>query len=126
MRPSMPPTRSRATSAANAAARWDAERVPTAYSRTRHWNTPRSINGWGRGLVPVTARSPRPLPPTGPRASDPGRTARPFADSDSGVGRTLAVVGVYRFLATGEDTNGKYAVCETLVGPGGGPAPHVH
>ena len=42
-------------------------------------------------------------------------------------GRTIAVVGdVYRFLATGEDTNGKYAVWEALVPPGGGPPPHVH
>ena len=42
-------------------------------------------------------------------------------------GRTIAVVGdVYRFLATGEDTNGKYALFEALVPPGGGPPPHVH
>ena len=42
-------------------------------------------------------------------------------------GRTIAVVGdVYRFLATGQDTNGKYALFEALVGPGGGPPPHVH
>ena len=42
-------------------------------------------------------------------------------------GRTIAVVGdVYRFLATGEDTNGKYAIWEALVPPGGGPPPHVH
>jgi mannose-6-phosphate isomerase-like protein (cupin superfamily) len=42
-------------------------------------------------------------------------------------GRTIAVVGdVYRFLATGDDTNGKYALFEALVGPGGGPPPHVH
>lgn len=42
-------------------------------------------------------------------------------------GRTIAVVGdVYRFLATGEDTNGKYAVWEAIVPPGGGPPPHVH
>ena len=42
-------------------------------------------------------------------------------------GRTIAVVGdVYRFLATGEDTNGKYALIEALVPPGGGPPPHVH
>jgi len=42
-------------------------------------------------------------------------------------GRTIAVVGdVYRFLATGDDTNGKYAVLEALVPPGGGPPPHVH
>ncbi len=42
-------------------------------------------------------------------------------------GRTVAVVGdVYRFLATGEDTGGEYALFEALVGPGGGPPPHVH
>ncbi len=45
----------------------------------------------------------------------------------TGKGRTVAVVGdVYRFLATGEDTNGKYALWEALVPPGGGPPPHVH
>ena len=44
-----------------------------------------------------------------------------------GEGRVVAVVGdVYRFLATGEDTNGKYALWEALVPPGGGPPPHVH
>src|SRR5215204_4209950 len=41
-------------------------------------------------------------------------------------GRTISVVGdVYRFLATGEDTNGRYALWEALVPPGGGPPPHV-
>ena len=44
-----------------------------------------------------------------------------------GEGRTIAVVGdVYRFLATGEDTDGRYALWEALVPPGGGPSPHVH
>jgi len=42
-------------------------------------------------------------------------------------GRTIAVVGdVYRFLATGDETNGKYAIWEAIVPPGGGPPPHVH
>src|ERR1700704_3554009 len=42
-------------------------------------------------------------------------------------GRTIAVVGdVYRFLATGEETSGKYALWEAIVSPGGGPPPHVH
>lgn len=42
-------------------------------------------------------------------------------------GRTIAVVGdVYRFLATGEDTDGKYAMWEAIVPPGGGPPPHIH
>ena len=44
-----------------------------------------------------------------------------------GAGRTVAVVGdVYRFLATGEDTSGKYALFEAFVNPGGGPPLHVH
>ena len=42
-------------------------------------------------------------------------------------GRTVAVVGdVYRFLATVDDTGGKYAMWEAIVPPGGGPPPHVH
>jgi quercetin dioxygenase-like cupin family protein len=44
-----------------------------------------------------------------------------------GQGRTIAIVGdVYRFLATGQDTNGKYALWEAIVGPGSGPPAHVH
>jgi quercetin dioxygenase-like cupin family protein len=44
-----------------------------------------------------------------------------------GAGRTVAVVGdVYCFLATGEDTGGKYALWEAVVPPGGGPPPHAH
>jgi quercetin dioxygenase-like cupin family protein len=44
-----------------------------------------------------------------------------------GAGRTVAVVGdVYRFLATGEDTGGQYALWEAVVPPGGGPPPHAH
>jgi quercetin dioxygenase-like cupin family protein len=44
-----------------------------------------------------------------------------------GEGRTIGVVGdVYRFLAVGDETNGKYALWEALVPPGGGPPPHVH
>jgi quercetin dioxygenase-like cupin family protein len=42
-------------------------------------------------------------------------------------GRTIAVVGdVYRFLATGDETGGKYAMWEAIVPPGGGPPPHIH
>src|SRR5215813_10418085 len=44
-----------------------------------------------------------------------------------GESRAIAVVGdVYRFLATGEDTDGKYALFEGIISPGGGPPPHVH
>ena len=42
-------------------------------------------------------------------------------------GRVVAVVGDrYRFLATGADTNGTYALWEAIVPPGGGPPPHIH
>ena len=42
-------------------------------------------------------------------------------------GRTIAVVGdVYHFLVTGKETNGKYAMWEAIVPPGGGPPPHIH
>ena len=42
-------------------------------------------------------------------------------------GQTIAVVGdVYRFLATGDETGGRYALWDALVPPGGGPPPHVH
>ncbi len=45
----------------------------------------------------------------------------------AGTGRTVAVVGdVYRFLVTGDDTEGKYAMWEAIVPPGGGPPPHTH
>ena len=44
-----------------------------------------------------------------------------------GTGRTIAVVGdIYRFLAVGENTDGRYALWEAIVPPGGGPPPHVH
>ena len=44
-----------------------------------------------------------------------------------GVGRTIGVVGdIYRFLATGEQTAGKYAMWEAVVPPGGGPPSHRH
>ena len=52
---------------------------------------------------------------------------RPATLRRTAEGRTIGVVGdVYRFLATGEDTNGKYAMWEAIVPPGGGPPPHVH
>jgi mannose-6-phosphate isomerase-like protein (cupin superfamily) len=51
----------------------------------------------------------------------------PAVIRNAGEGRTVAVVGdVYRFLATGADTNGRYALWEAIVPPGGGPPLHVH
>jgi quercetin dioxygenase-like cupin family protein len=50
-----------------------------------------------------------------------------FHVNKPGEGRRVAVVGdVYRFLATGEDTGGRYALWEAFVSPGGGPPSHVH
>lgn len=44
-----------------------------------------------------------------------------------GEGAAFSAVGdVYRFLATGEQTGGAYALCEARVLPGGGPPPHIH
>ena len=44
-----------------------------------------------------------------------------------GQGRSVWVVGdLYTFLATGDDTNGAYALIHALVPPGGGPPPHIH
>jgi quercetin dioxygenase-like cupin family protein len=44
-----------------------------------------------------------------------------------GEGRTISLVGdLYRVLATGAETDGKYATFEALVPPGGGPPPHIH
>ena len=43
------------------------------------------------------------------------------------AGRVIGVVGdTYRFLATGAETDGKYAIWEAIVPPGGGPPPHTH
>ena len=54
-------------------------------------------------------------------------TVPPAIVKQPGAGRTVAVVGdVYRFLVTGDETNGKYALWEAIVPPGGGPPPHVH
>jgi quercetin dioxygenase-like cupin family protein len=45
----------------------------------------------------------------------------------AGEGRTIGVVGdVYRYLATGAETGGAYALIDAIVPPGGGPPPHVH
>ncbi len=45
----------------------------------------------------------------------------------AGAGETLAAVGdVYRFLATGAETAGRYAIWHARIFPGGGPPPHIH
>jgi mannose-6-phosphate isomerase-like protein (cupin superfamily) len=44
-----------------------------------------------------------------------------------GTGRTVGILGdVYRFLATGEETGGRYAIWECIIPPGGGTPPHSH
>src|SRR6187200_1798236 len=52
---------------------------------------------------------------------------RPLILRSPHEGRTIGVVGdLYRFLATGDETDGKYAMLEAVVPPGGGPPPHTH
>lgn len=52
---------------------------------------------------------------------------RPAVIKTPGEGQILAVVGdLYTFLATGEDTDGRYAMWEAILLPGGGPPPHLH
>lgn len=42
-------------------------------------------------------------------------------------GKAVAVVGdVHRFLATGDGSDGRYAMFEAVVRSGGGPPPHIH
>ena len=53
-------------------------------------------------------------------------TRKPFVRS-ANEGQAFAVVGdLYRFLAVGSETAGKYATIEATVPPGGGPPLHVH
>ncbi|HTU24049.1 MAG TPA: cupin domain-containing protein [Pirellulales bacterium] len=50
-----------------------------------------------------------------------------FHTTPPGSGPIVAVVGdVYRFLATGRETAGRYALWEAIVPPGGGPPLHQH
>ena len=50
-----------------------------------------------------------------------------FMLKDPTEGRTIGIVGdIYRFLVTGEETGGRYAMFEAIVLPGGGPPPHLH
>ena len=46
---------------------------------------------------------------------------------DAAAGQTIGIVGdVYRFLATSEETGGRYSTFEATVLAGGGPPPHIH
>ncbi len=51
----------------------------------------------------------------------------PPALKKPGDGRRIGVVGdVYRLMVSGEETDGRYAMFEAIVAPGGGPPPHKH
>ena len=53
-------------------------------------------------------------------------TNQPLLRSET-EGRVVAIAGdLYRFLATGDETGGRYAMWEATVFPGGGPPPHIH
>lgn len=54
-------------------------------------------------------------------------SARSLTVTAAGQGRRIALVGdVYRCLASGDDTGGRYALFEATISPGGGPPLHVH
>lgn len=82
-------------------------------------------------LAPRTDADPRPQrhaaqqPGIGP--DDPSRTlsvARP--ETDQSLPHLGAVGDNYTILLTGKDTDGRYALIDMLVPPGGGPPPHRH
>ncbi len=50
-----------------------------------------------------------------------------FIHVSPGDGAAFSAVGdIYRFLVTGEQTGGAFALAEARVLPGGGPPPHLH
>jgi quercetin dioxygenase-like cupin family protein len=52
---------------------------------------------------------------------------KPVVTRDASEGRTIGIVGdIYRFLATGEETDGRYTMIEATVNPDCGPPPHIH
>ncbi|WPU96265.1 cupin domain-containing protein [Mucilaginibacter sabulilitoris] len=51
----------------------------------------------------------------------------PITITGSDEGKNLAIAGgQYRILVSGDATEGRYAIIEMNVPPGGGPAPHAH
>ncbi|HET7479873.1 MAG TPA: cupin domain-containing protein [Rubrobacteraceae bacterium] len=55
-------------------------------------------------------------------------TEHAVTHSPDGEGKTVWMVGtdLITFKATGEDTEGAFALFDSLVLPGGGPPPHIH
>jgi quercetin dioxygenase-like cupin family protein len=54
-------------------------------------------------------------------------SSHPATIRSAAEGATIGVVGdTYRFLATGDETEGRYATWEATVPPGSGPPPHIH
>ena len=49
----------------------------------------------------------------------------PSSENPARVAPSPSLVTFCRFLATGEDTSGKYALFEAVVSPGGEPLPHA-
>lgn len=52
---------------------------------------------------------------------------RPVTIRQPTEGRQVGIVGdIYRFLATGAETDGRYTIFEAIIPPGGGPPHHLH
>ena len=54
-------------------------------------------------------------------------TPHPVTIHPPNDGRTIGIMGdIYRFGATGAETNGRYTIIEAIVPPGGGAPLHLH
>jgi mannose-6-phosphate isomerase-like protein (cupin superfamily) len=84
-----------------------------------------SIPARGRARAhddPGTVRTKSP-----PLAADDSTRELAIARSDDEALVHLAVVGdTYTVLVSGEQTNGRFAMLDMLIPPGGGPPPHRH
>ncbi|MDQ6751258.1 MAG: cupin domain-containing protein [Actinomycetota bacterium] len=62
-----------------------------------------------------------------PIPADDSRRKLTVADPEDRALRHIAMVGdTYTIVVAGEDTDGRYALIDMLVPPGGGPPPHRH
>jgi quercetin dioxygenase-like cupin family protein len=107
-----------------APAGFDEFQFRTGYPLARPEEAAPSVSGDDRRILAEVAPTYGidPHPPAAAFGTDP-RIRLTLPDE----GTRLAVVGdLYRFLAVAEDTDGRYAIWEATIPPGGGPPLHSH